>query len=855
MRIRIIFISLLMLLGINAYAGNGRTVNYGLNFKSHLSNPEDRTGLDLSPDGALSFNDGLTMEFDVCFHRQTLAFGYIFRIFSGDASLDMLSNINSEKINFVFSDEFQTVWNLDFNDVLRLSDNEWYHVKIVIPGDKGFVSCSIDSVTKRAPAVDINLSDLRIRFGKNDNPDFFTTDVPPISVKNIKLLEGGKLKYHWMLARHANNYVFDEVEKKRAKVENGEWVMDAHLIWEKVLSLGCRELPMVAYDGKTSRLFVSELDSMFIFHLDGDAPMTSMKVDGTPIRNAVNQIFYDPSGNRLLSYSMHDNRLTEFDFDANKWTKRIDEIWPPLTGHGKYFDSASGKLYLFGGYGNHLYNADFTVLDINSGERTTTDLSDAISPRYFGSFCHGDDGSFYVLGGYGSKSGHQEEFPKEMNDIFKIDVDSMTCTKIGEFSLGQEPMMFSSSMIFDKQREIFFTLSFNNAKFNTAFNLVSTSHETDTLVKYANPVSFSFHDTDSFIDLVFSKDSSLLYAIVANSRQNGINRLDVWSLAVPPISRDEVMSEANSQNERNNLLLYIAGSLLCLAVVMSYISLRRRRQKGEKKVEKESASASTEEIKPELPDIDDEKQDGYSIIFLGCFKIFNKNREDVTSRFSSKMRSIFQYLIFRTAATGETTTTDEISDIFWFGMDRADSTNSRNVYFTKIRSALQDVGDFSLTVNKELVSLRLGEDVTCDYIKALSLLNSLNTEDVIDLNQLAEVLSIVSAGSLLPGYEFEWIDKFKATYSELLISVMMKAAGDDRLSKNYGYLSKIADIILREDSLDEFAIKLKCRTLYNEGHKGKAQALFDKWHAEYKKVMNADPDISYTKDILESDGA
>ena len=120
-----------------------------------------------------------------------------------------------------------------------------------------------------------------------------------------------------------------------------------------------------------------------------------------------------------------------------------------------------------------------------------------------------------------------------------------------------------------------------------------------------------------------------------------------------------------------------------------------------------------------------------------------------------------------------------------------------------------------------------------------------------ELNQLAELLSIVSAGNLLPGYEFDWIDKFKASYSELLISVMMKAAADERVSKNNGYLSKIADVILREDSLDEFAIKLKCRSLYKDGHKGMAQSIFDKWYSEYKKVMGAEPDISYVKDIAE----
>ena len=830
--------------------------DYGLSFRSHSSNPEDRTGLDLNLGGE-KFHGFMAIEFDARFREEVQNFGYVFRMISGSSSVDMVSNIETGRINFVFINQHQAVGNLDFGGLVHLEKDRWYHIRVEISPENGIV-CSVDSASLRSPVDIIDMNDMKILFGRNDDPSFFTTDVSSVTVRNIKLSDESGVRYFWPLTRHNGDHVYDKVKGKPAVSRNGDWEIDRHCIWDSLLVMRTAGLPMVSYDRNSSRLFISVSDSMYIYDLNGRRTVSAMKVTGTPVRRAVNQMVYDPVNDRLISYSMHNSDLAFFDFGTASWTGSFDETWPPLTGHGTYYDSDSSLLYLFGGYGNHIYSADLTEIDVNTGERTVTDLSAYMWPRYFSAFCTDNNGDFLVLGGYGSRSGLQEESPMVLNDIVRIDRDTKECSIIGRFNSAKEPLLFSSSMVYDSRKDRMYALVFNNIRFNTAFSLVSVSPQEDSLTYYASPVRYSFHDTDAYAELVFSRDSSTLYAIVVNALKNGTNEIDVMALEYPPVSADEAVQKVPVSDGKSTL--WLIGLVVFLAVAVSGVTVIVRKRYNSRMREEEMLSRDRKfleealveagaETVSHLPDMGSAEPETFTITFLGSFKVCDRTGNDISSRFSSKMRALLQYLLLRTAATGEKVTTEELSDVFWFGIDRSDQTNSRNVYFRKLRAVFQDIGDINIVVEKNLVMLKMGSDVSCDYLKVLPLLESLDSSNSIDLGTLEEVLHIVSEGQLLPGYEYDWLDKFKGSYSELVISALTRAASDRAVSGNMGYLSKIADIILREDSIDEFAIRLKCRILCEDGHKGMAQTAYDKWVSDYRRIMGSDPDLKYS-DIL-----
>ena len=72
-----------------------------------------------------------------------------------------------------------------------------------------------------------------------------------------------------------------------------------------------------------------------------------------------------------------------------------------------------------------------------------------------------------IIGGYGSHSGRQEEFPTNLYDILEINYKDMTSKMIGQFSVGPTPLVFSNSMVLRKEEHKAYTIAYNNSKFHS----------------------------------------------------------------------------------------------------------------------------------------------------------------------------------------------------------------------------------------------------------------------------------------------------------------------------------------------------------------------------------------------------
>ncbi len=688
---------------------------------------------------------------------------------------------------------------------------------------------------------------------------FFTTDVPPITIKDIRLYDGDRLCCWWPLDRHTGNDEYDEESGVRAEAVNGIWKMDDYYEWSEILSVQMSSQPMVAYDKETSRVFIAGEDSLYISDLDDGVKLSAVRTKGSPVHGAVNQLVYDNAEDRLFSYSMHSGRMAFYDFADSEWKGSFDETWPPLTGHGKYYDSDSSRLYLFGGYGNHRYYAGLAEIDVRTGERVVLDLSSSVIPRYFCSFCTDTAGNFIVLGGFGSRSGFQEESPMFLHDVLKIDRRTGQSTVLGRFRNNDGPVLFSSSMVFDAGHKSLYALAFNSLRFNTSLRLVSLQPDVDTLKYYSEPIEFQYHDIDSYSELVFSQDSSCLYAIVANAKQKGKNMVKVYSLAYPPISADDIRQPVPKSDSK--AVIWIMFAMVALMTVVSAGVVIMRCRVRTVPVVPESGRESDSENQVLLPEIHKLQTvpesaeykpvtgaggTGYVISILGGFKVTGKDGRDLSAKFTPKLRSLFVWLLLRTRGLPENTIpTDEITDVFWFGLDRSAATNNRSVNFNKLRLIFNDIGDIRILMKRNVVTFVIGDDITCDYLEAVSLMQSFMDSPEPDTDVLDRILRLCARGALLPGYESCCLDRYKAAYSELVISVMMKSAKSTRVKSDEALLVRVVDCMLGVDPLDEFAVRLKCRLLYSNGHKGLARETYDKWCLDYKRSMDTDPQLTF----------
>ena len=829
----ILLLALLMNMGtLRASVNEG--LEYGLTFISHSFDLDHRTGLNLSAESAFDFRKGFSLEFDMKLYSADLSYGYIFRIISASGSIDFLSQRNG-RLNFILSDGGQTKENisLDSNAGFRLVEGEWYHVVIDVHGRTGGIDCRVDGIGYHISGTLPDLRNVDIRFGWNSHPVFYTTDVPFITVKDIKISSRKGLLYYWKLSKHNGETVYDLVKGRKAEVKDGVWDIDSHYKWAQVLSLRTSDAcPMLAYDRSASRIFLATSDSLHICSMASGQVLSSEKVSGHPLMDTKNQMVYDSSSGRLVCYSMHNANIAEYDFSSGLWKRGFSETWPPIIGHCRYLDEQSGKLYLFGGYGNHRYNADMTVLDLNTMQRTVYDLSPGIYPRYFSSMCIKDDGNFLVMGGYGSRSGLQEESPGVLNDIYEINKDTFECTGQGTFVNHRGPMIFSSSMVYAGRSGRVYALAFNNNHFKTSLNLVSFGKDSDSLSFCAGPVDFRFNDMESWSELVADEDFSRLYAMVFDMKTPDVKELKVYSLAFPPLSENDVLQPVPKVRSR---WIWISASVVSVVLVFGIsaaVVLYRRRRKA---VPGPAPSC--------VPAVEDNRQD-FNISLMGGFRVFDFNNEEITLKFTPLIRQLFFYILL-VSNRKDAITYEEMTDTFWFGMEKSAASNNRNVNIRKLRVLLKSIGDISLVSSNDILTLDVGENIKCDYYKVMSLLKSAERSDAQDMDVLAGILSVAEKGTLLPGYEYEWLDKYKSRYSERLISVLVKFSRDPSVMKNNDCMLRIADVILAEDCIDEYAVRIKCQALVRQRRGSLSKHIYEKYCMDYRRIMGEDLSLDY----------
>lgn len=110
--------------------------------------------------------------------------------------------------------------------------------------------------------------------------------------------------------------------------------------------------------------------------------------------------------------------------------------------------------------------------------------------------------------------------------------------------------------------------------------------------------------------------------------------------------------------------------------------------------------------------------------------------------------------------------------------------------------------------------------------------------DVRDIRRLA---FITSAGELLPNLQADWVDTFKSDFSNKLIDLLLHLiAADTEQVLDTSLKINISDAIFAHDSLNEDALKLKCKLLVETGKNGLAQKIYASFVKEYQALFGAE---------------
>jgi len=851
MRNTIIYISFIILLFLPIVTVKGINIDNsfstGLTFRSHEVNKDERTSLNLTPLKPIRLSKGLTLEFDLKIRYASHSYGYIFRVIANDtASLDMTTDIGTNKINVILNDMREAKATSELRFERKEIENKWTKVIVNISADT--IKYILDGKETIINSSFENIKEWKIFFGANRHEHFYTTDVPPIAIKNLKIRDNkGKVVRDWSMSVHGDNIVYDHIDNYQASVINGIWELDKHTEWKETGSLTTmQKRTQIAYDSINARVFAVSKDSLYIIHVR-TKKIEKIKVEeGRPFTEAASHLIYDYKNKQLISYSIDQTQFIIYDFSTNKWLgERISESIK-IQHHNKFINPERDELVLFGGYGYYKYSAVLATHGLSAGDWNYTDLIEEVTPRYLASMGYLGEDKVLVFGGYGSTTGIQAESARNLYDLHEIDTHNKSTIKIGELSGIQDHLAFSNSMVINKQQQKLYTLSFHNDVYKTHINLLEIDMTDMSHRLLADSIPYNFHDTESYCDVFLYKDS-YLYAIVLYKQDNGLYNIKTYSLMYPPLAKSDVIqTDIKEKGISVPFIILLAGLLLLILVIFIYLYKRKEKQITEKKEQILTEGTSIAPPEKGFP----KKDTKSSIALFGGFQVFDKQDKDITSNFTPVIRQMFLMILLESITTGKGITSERLVDALWFDMDKTKATNNRNVNISKLRLLLHEVGDIKLQKNGNYWQINIGDDVFCDYTQIIALLNEIKKTGKANKSSIGQIIDITSAGALLPNIDAEWVDKYKSGYSSLLIEILLKFSVQKDIQEDLRLLVKLADVILLHDNIDEDSIKIKCRSLYKLGQKGLSKQCYDKFYTDHINILNEEPTLKYETIIV-----
>jgi hypothetical protein len=815
----------------------------GLFFYSSEVNKDERTCLDLTPDKELVLKEGFSLEFDIQLRREIHNFGYIFRIIGNDSlNIDFLSDLYSSEANISLVVKNQSVLqfrNSEIYPTATPSRDMWIKVLFKLDSQNDIVSISLNGIKKESiyPLGDVGR--FRICFGNNPHNIYYTTDVAPMTVKDIRLYDGkSNIVRYWPLERHSINCVYDECAQDKAIVFNPLWRVDSHIKWQKKKTFIRPGLHhQVAFDPKNKRIFIAKENTVLVQHMKDNHTDTIITDNGIPYNTKPDQTVYDSLRNELISYDFESNRLARFSFNTNNWDNEDNTtIEQFFMHHGRFYLAADSLLVTFGGYGFHKYYG--LLQKYTTDKWAQVDLSSSVTPRYLGSMGYLGNREFLYFGGYGNESGKQEEFPRNYYDLYRINIDNHEVTKIWELSGITSHFTNSNALIVDQKGNRFYTLSYPNKRYASVITLHEYDMNSPQYRVVGDSIPYFFTDTESYCDLYQSLDQSELYAVVSYEKE-GNSEINIYSIAYPPLNPEEIFQEPLKHSNKWTYLFFISIGFFALIYLFSQI-------KKKKKTDCTNSHPHTIVYEKFLP----EKRPS-SVSLLGDFQLIDKSGNDITSNLTPTGIQIFLLLLMFTIKNGRGILGEDIKNIIWFDKDGSSARNNRNVHINKLRLILKDEG-IDIVKNEGYWTVVTDKKFFCDYERILMLIKNIESSNI-NKGQIDELLSISLKGRLLNRMQDEWLEPYQVEYSNLIIETLLKLSNRNEVKSDLMSLFKIADVILLHDNIDEDAIRLKCYALYHLGRNNQALQCYKKFVEDYQLLLATKYNTSF-EELIEKKG-
>lgn len=812
----------------------------GLFFSSHEVIQDKRTSLNLTPSDPFRFPDGFSLEMDANFRKGDGYYGYIFRIIGDDnTNIDLVSNIATRSSNFSLVLKDKVLCTFNWVDIPEGGTDRWIKIKFAlnIPEKKLSISFNGNKQEAFVPIIS-GLRNFEIVFGACRNRTFITTDVSPMSLKDIRIFDAkSKLVHEWKLSKHAQKEVYDEITHDMATVENPIWNIDTHVKWKKFKELKIDSLLGITRDEERGRVFFVDKHAVYILSTESATLDTIRVSGGLPYFTLGTQIIFNRFTNELWSYDFDLNTISKFSFFTKTWSENLKTTKEPdFWHHNKFISPIDSSLVTLSGYGHYAYKSIIHQYNSKLNVWQGFDRSEQIEPRYLSGCGFLNSKEMLVFGGYGSKTGKQELSPEFYYDLYSLNLTDYSYKKLWTLNTPSKPFVPCEALIPDQQAGIFYTLIYNRNNYASSLHLAKFGIESNEYQIFNDSIPYSFLDIQSWSTLFLDQKTKQLIAITSHSSD-----VSLYSISYPPLMPEDVYQ--NIPVERR-WYFWLIGLLLSGGLVLFYIIIVRNKKK---RSNKDGIHDHVEH--PNITPIETkERKTTSSIYLIGGFQIFNSRGQNITSAFSPTLKQLFLFILLYTIQKGKGISSVKLDEVLWFDKSGDSARNNRNVNISKLRSILEELEGAEVLYENSLWTINLGNTVFCDYCEIINLLKKSKSSTLTE-SEIHVLISMLSFGEFLPAVQTEWMDGFKSRFINETIDGLSLMFNEDNVKNNFSLRYHLAECILIYDPLNDEAFAMKCSVLYHLGKKGMAKNFYDSFCHEYKLLLGTDYAVSFNDTI------
>lgn len=846
---------LVFLFSFNTYKAFSQ--DYGLTFNGQNYSLDERTGLNLTPNEFVSFNNEFDITFDIKIDlMQKRLFGYILRVINDkNQNIDLIISNNPTANNTVKSLNIiigttKAVVPVNYTKF----NNKWIKLGLKFSLSQKTMLLSIQEAVVLKKNISFKSTDsFKVMFGANNYKQFASTDVPDMSIRDIKLYGNKKLKSHYPLNEINGNFASDILFKSKAVVTHPNWILHRHQEWKKILENEVNGTQLITADTVNNILYLLRNKDLLVYNIEKNEQIIN-KYKNSPIYlTADHRAVYNYQDKKIYCYLIDKNVVSKLNIQTGVWEDeavfRKERHKQKYQHHNSIYSMVDNSVYTFGGYGQYSYNNEVRCIDSEQGLSEVLKTNSSIfHPRYLAGIGELND-TIYILGGYGSDSGNQLLNPKSYFDLLGYVIKEKKFIKKFEIPHVLEDMIVGNNIWIDKKNRDFFALISDKTKSKGYLQILKGNIDNSKVQLEGSKIPYNFLDVKSFATLYYFPKKKKFFAYTSFLTDSIKTQFKIYSIEYPPIVKKDILAQSDIKNVKN-IFYYIAFLLLFVLGLVWYFYSKKHKARIIVKVNENDTVHFNDSIS-KVNEIDFEpiSSDGdvdYQIIFFGGFQIIDNKQNDITNKFSPLLKELFLLIWLYSFKNNKGISPEKLIEILWYDKDIKSAQNNKSVNIAKLKGLLSEVGGCKLSCDTGYWKIKFDPKILKnDYFEVMQIMETKRKE--IKKNHINHLIKITKKGSFLLNLNYEWLDSFKSDVSDRIVDTLVDFGENFTIEEEPDFIINVADSIFNFDSINEEAMFFKCKAQYIMGKHSLAESTFKKFIKEYEILYGQEYEYSFVE--------